>query len=91
MRLGEWGNSLNILTLSLLISRPIFCFETSQSLQYNPFNYCIDYVVLFLYDAHYVAGLPLNRNARIATPLSNPLVNRFWDPLFNPIFRSYDD
>ena len=91
MRLGEWGNILNILTLSLLISRPIFCFETSQSLQYNPFNSYLDPVVLFLNDAHYVAGLPLNRNARIATPLSNPLVNRFWDPLFNPIFRSYDD
>ena len=91
VRLGEWGNSLNILTLSLLTSRPIFCFQSAQSVQYNPFNSTLDPIVLFLNDDHYVAGLRLNHNARIATPLSNPLLNRFWDTSYNPIFRSYND
>ena len=75
---------------TVLISHPIFCFESSQSVQYNSLISSLDPIVLFLNDNHYVAGLRLNENARIAKPVSNPLVNRFWNPTLNLIFIYYD-
>ena len=88
--LNLWGNRQYFNSLFIDFS-PYFYFETSQSLHYIPFNSYLDPIVLFFNDAHYVAGLPFDPNARIATPLSNPLVNRFWHPSFNPICRLYDD
>ena len=36
-KIGVWGNSLNIIALSFLTSRAINCFESNNSVSYNPF------------------------------------------------------
>ena len=87
---------MSTIWLSFLTSRAINCFESNNSVSYNPyFNPYYFPIILCLQNSHFITALSMNDESLIAVPERNPFTTRFfdWDNLLikvNSKFNNFD-
>ena len=87
IKFGVWGSTIHYLAFSLLLCRPIYSFELSQSIVANPCNFLVSPIVFFFQNSHFVAGLRMNSVAQVTIPRTN--LTRFVPNDLLPLFLNY--
>ena len=70
---GVWGSEIHFLILSLLLHRPIYCFNQRSSFISNPLLLSTAPVVFFILNSHFIAGVRRNFTGQVSMPTSNQM------------------
>ena len=74
-KLGVWGSEINFIAISLLLLRPVHCYEGNNSFSCNPLSINSVPIVLLLQESHFTAGLRCHYFAQVASPRANQLAS----------------
>ena len=62
-KLGVWGSEMQLIAISFLLRRPVYCYKRNASFTINPLSFNSHPVVIFLQDDHFIAALRLSHQA----------------------------